>query len=131
MGEPEEKHDWLTTGILPKSGYSKEVSNYRQITSLTTMYSALTEITARKSSAHLEKQNLLPAEQKVCHLGCKGRKNHFMISKSIYEECNKRRNNLRIDWIDYQEAFDGVPHSWIEKSIELVKAKSKIVKFRY
>jgi hypothetical protein len=36
---------------------------------------------------------------------------------------------LRIDWIDYQEAFDGVPHMWIGKSIELVEAKSKIVKF--
>jgi len=33
-----------------------------------------------------------------------------MISKSIYEECKERRNNLRIDWIDYQEVFDGVPN---------------------
>jgi hypothetical protein len=130
MEEPEEKHDWLTTGILPKSGYSKEVSNYRPIKPLTIIYSTLTEITARKSSAHLEKQNLLPAEQKVCHLGCKGCKNHFMISKSIYEECKKRRNNLRIDWIDYQEAFECVPHSWVEKSTELIKAKSKIIRFR-
>lgn len=79
---------------------------------------------------HVEKQNLLSTEQNVCHLGCKGLKSNFMISKSIYEECKKRKNNLGIDWIDYQEAIDGVPHSWIEKSVELVEAKSKIVKFR-
>ena len=62
MVEPEKIGEWLITGVLPKSGFSKKVSNYRLITCLTTMYSTLTEITARKSSAHLEKQTLLPAE---------------------------------------------------------------------
>ena len=28
--------------------------------------------------------------------------------------------NLSIAWIDYQKAFDSVPLSWVEKSIELV-----------
>jgi hypothetical protein len=27
----------------------------------------------------------------------------------------KRRKNLNMAWIDYQKAFDSVPHSWIEK----------------
>jgi hypothetical protein len=31
-------------------------------------------------------------------------------------------------WIDYQKAFDSVPHSWIEKSIELIGGNNKIVK---
>ena len=38
--EPEKAPDWLTTGItylIPKSGESKEVRNYRPITCLTTM----------------------------------------------------------------------------------------------
>jgi hypothetical protein len=48
--------------------------------------------------------------------------------KAIYEEGKRRRKNLSISWIDYQKAFDSVKHSWIEKSIELVGANSKIVK---
>jgi hypothetical protein len=32
-------------------------------------------------------------------------------------------------WTDYQKAFDNVPHSWIEKSIELIGVNYKIVKF--
>jgi hypothetical protein len=32
-------------------------------------------------------------------------------------------------WIDYQKTFDSVPHSWIEKSIELIGVNNKIVKF--
>jgi len=42
--EPEKAPDWLTTGItflIPKSEDSKEVRNYRPITSLTTMYKTL------------------------------------------------------------------------------------------
>ena len=52
-----------------------------------------------------------------------------MISKAIYEDYKRRKKNLRIAWIDYQKAFDSMPHSWIEKSIELVGVNSKIVRF--
>ena len=63
-----------------------------------------------------------------------------MISKAIYEDCRRGNKNLTIKlvylysnltivWIDYQKAFGSVPHSWVEKSIELVGANSKIVRF--
>ena len=52
-----------------------------------------------------------------------------MISKTIYEDCRRRNKKLNIAWIDYQKAFDSVPHSRVEKSIELVGVKSKIVRF--
>ena len=64
--EPEKAPDWLTSGItyvIPKSGESKEVRNYRPITFLT-MYKTLTGIIAKRISTHLEEHNLLPAEQK-------------------------------------------------------------------
>jgi hypothetical protein len=46
-----------------------------------------------------------------------------------YEDCRRRNKNLSMAWIDYQKAFDSVPHSWVEKSIELVGVKRKIVRF--
>jgi len=52
-----------------------------------------------------------------------------MISKAIYEDCRRRNKNLSIVWIDYQKAFDSVPHSWVEKSIGFVGVNSKIVRF--
>jgi hypothetical protein len=52
-----------------------------------------------------------------------------MISKAIFEDCKRRKNNLSIAWIDYKKAFDSIPHSWVEKSIELVGVNSKIVTF--
>jgi hypothetical protein len=52
-----------------------------------------------------------------------------MISKAIYEDCRRRNKNSSIARIDYQKAFDSVPHSWVEKSIALVVVNSKIVRF--
>ena len=77
----------------------------------------------------MEEQRLLPAEEKGCHPGSKGCKDQLMISKAIYEECRRRNKNLSIARIDYQKAVDSVPHSWVEKSIELVGVNSKSVRF--
>jgi len=115
--------------LIPKSGDSKEVRNYRHITCLTTIYKTLPGIIAKRISTHLEEQSLLPAEQKGCQPGSEGCQDQLMISKAIYEDCRRRNKNLIIVWIDYQKAFDSVPHSWVEKSIELVGVNSKIVRF--
>jgi hypothetical protein len=130
--EPEKAPDWLTTGVtyfIPKSGDNKEVRNYRPITFLTTMYKALIGIIAKRFSTHLEEKSLLPAEHKECHPGSKSCKDQLMILKAIYEDYRRRNKNLSIAWNDYQKAFDSVPHSWVEKSIELVGMNSKIVRF--
>jgi hypothetical protein len=49
--------------------------------------------------------------------------------KAIYDDCKRRKKNFSIAWIDYQKAFDGVPHSCVEKSMELVGVNSKTVRF--
>jgi len=79
------------------------------------MYEMLTGITARRLSSYLEEHSLLPAEQKGCHSGSKGCKDQLLTSKTIFEDCRKRRNKLNMSWVDYQMVFDNVPHSWTEK----------------
>ena len=56
-------------------------------------------------------------------------KDQLLIRKAIYEDCRRRKKKLSIAWIDYQKAFDSVPHSWVENSIELVGVNSKIFRF--
>ena len=65
--EPEKAPDWLTAGItylLPKSGDSNQVRNYRPITCLTTMYETLTGIITKRISTHLEEQSLYQQSKK-------------------------------------------------------------------
>jgi hypothetical protein len=95
--KPKQIPDWLTAGItylLPKSINTKEPQNYRPITCLPTVYKMLTVITATKFSTHLEEHNLLPAEPKGCHPGSKGCKDQLLISKTIFEDCNKRKKEI-------------------------------------
>jgi hypothetical protein len=89
------------------------------------MYKTLTGIIANRISKHLEEQRLLPAEQKGCHPGSKGCKDQLMISTSIFEDRRRRNKHLSITRIDYQKAFDSIPHSWVEKSIGLVGVNRK------
>ena len=52
-----------------------------------------------------------------------------MISKAIRKNCKRRDKNLSTAWSDYQKAFDSIPYSWVEKSIEMVRVNSIIVTF--
>jgi len=74
------------------------------------MYEAIRKI-ATRISTNLEEQNLLPAEQKRCHLGSKCCKDQLITSKAIYEDCKMRNMNSGIVCIHYQKAFGIVPHS--------------------
>jgi hypothetical protein len=129
--KPKQIPTWLTAEIaylLPKSINTKKPKNYWLITFLSTMYKMLTGIIARRISTHLQEHNLLSAEQKGCHLGSKGCKDQLLTSKTVFEDYIKRKKEINMAWIDNQKAFDRVPHSWIEKSTELVGVKDSIVK---
>ena len=47
----------------------------------------------------------------------------------IHEDCHNRKKNLSTAWVDYQKAFDSVPHDWILKCLELYKIDPKIINF--
>ena len=49
--------------------------------------------------------------------------------KADLQECKHKKINLSMAWIDYQKAFDRVPHSWIVKSLELNGINNKIISF--
>jgi hypothetical protein len=74
-------------------------------------------------------ENLMPKDQKGCFSGSKGCKGRLLISKAILQECKSRKKNLCLAWIDYQKAFDRVPHSWIIKSLELIGINNKVLSF--
>jgi hypothetical protein len=78
------------------------------------LYNTLKGKLAKRISTHLVEQSLLLTEQKGCHPGSKCYKDQLVISKAIYEDFRRRNNNLSLAWIDYQKAFDSIPHSWVE-----------------
>ena len=73
--------------------------------------------------------NLIPKEQKGCYRGSKGCKDQPLISKAILQVSKRRKKKMSMAWIDYQQAFDRVPHSWIIKSLEVIGINNKVISF--
>ena len=129
---PEKCPIWLTQGntfLLPKTEDTQNPKNYRPITCLPTMFKILTSILTDRTYSFLDKNNLLPSEQKGCKKGSYGCKDQLLINKTILEETKRNKKNLSTAWIDYKKAFDSVPHSWIRKCLEIYKICPVVVRF--
>ena len=132
MQNPEKTPKWMcegTTYLLAKSNDTKDPKNYGPITCLSTAYKLLTSVLTDRTCSHLEQNDHFPLEQKGCRRGSYGCKDQLMINKMILENCKKRKRNLSCAWIYYKEAFDSVPHEWIQRSLELFKVSPRVVGF--
>ena len=76
-------------------------------------------IFAEELYEHLEQANILPWEQKGCRKGSRGTKDQLLMDKMIVKNCKKRLTSLAVAWIDYHKTYDMVPHSWIEKCMNM------------
>ena len=83
------------------------------------MLKLLTRVIADQIYAHLDQEKLLPEEQKGCRKGSRGTNDLLYIDRAVIEEVKSRNENLAMAWIDYKEAYDMVPHSWIIECLDL------------
>ena len=115
---------WMTTGrtVLIQKDRSKgrAAGNYRPITCLPIIWKLLTAMMAGEIYRHLEDNDLIGKEQKGCRAEYKGTKDHLLLDKVILKDCKQRKNGLAMGWIDYQKAYDLVPHSWILENSKMV-----------
>lgn len=132
LRNPEQLPDFLTNGVtylLPKSDQLQDPSQYRPITCLPTMYKIFTAALCEKLYAYLETNNILTEEQKGCKKKFMGCKEQITIDNVILEQIRKKNRNLYMAYIDYQKAFDSVPHSWLIKTLEIYNVHPVMVRF--
>jgi len=78
--------EWLTAGVtylIPKNENNGNPKNYRPVTCLPTTYKLITSIISRRMQKHMDKENVLPKEQKGCTRETKGFKDQIQNSKAI------------------------------------------------
>ena len=51
---------------------------------------------------YLEREKILPDEQKGCRRRNRGTKDQLLIDKAVLRDCGKRHTNLAMAWIDYK-----------------------------
>ena len=121
--EEDDMPEWMTHGraVLcqkePQKGNTAD--NYRPITCLPLMQKLLTGVIAEEMQNYLEREKILPQEQKGQKRGNRGTKNQLLIDKTVLKDCQKRHTNLSMAWVNYRKAYELIPHSWVIECMEM------------
>ena len=76
---------------------------------------------------HCQRSNIITAEQTGGTKDVWECLEQLFINKTILEEVTKNCRSLITMWLDYQKAFDSVPHKWLIKALELAKVSERII----
>lgn len=128
--ENEEIPDWMTVGrviLLPKSEETENPKNWRPIACLPTVYKILTAAIAEEIREHCSKNNILTDFQRGCKKGARGCQDQLLLNRGVLDDAHKNSKNLSMAWIDYQKAFDSIPHEWLIKTMNMYKIPAKLV----
>ena len=104
---------WLVTGrtvLIPKCKPAGRPDQYRPIACLNTSYKIFTATVERILRRHVVNNNILLQEQCALKKGRRGCFDALMVDAMVCEDATFRGRNLSVAWIDYQKAFDHVPH---------------------
>ena len=108
--------EWITYGrtvLCQKDpANSIAVDNFRPIPCLPRTWKLTTGILTDNMYDYLERERILPEEQKGCRKVRRRTKDQLLIDKAIVKDCRKRHTNLVMAWIDYRKAYDVVLHIW-------------------
>ena len=83
-------------------------------------------VIADQICGYLDHQKLLPEEQKGCRKRSRGTNDLLYIDRTLIREVKYRKKNLAMAWIDYNKAYDMVPHSQIKKCLDLFDVAENI-----
>ena len=116
------------TFMLPKDiNNTQDPKKYRPITCLNNLYKLFTGIIADRIYRHLDENNVLSEEQKGCRRKAKGCKEQAVIDQVVLGQANGLSRKLYTAFIDYQKAFDSVPHSWLLEILGIYKVHPALV----
>ncbi|MXP61692.1 reverse transcriptase family protein, partial [Pantoea sp. Taur] len=124
---PEDFYKGITY-LIPKSTKNYlEPKDLRPITCLNGVYKLLTSMISNKISEHVNNNHIITKEQLGCKKDAKGCKELLIIDSFIASQVSKKKRNASIAWIDYQKAFDSVPHRWLIEILKIYKIDGKVV----
>ena len=120
---------WFSTAhtiLIPKNKVNDIAKNYRPITCLNIMYKLYTSCLNSFLTDHYTEIILLPKSKQQVR-GIWGTLEQLLINKNIMKEVREMRRNLITVWLEYQKAFESIPHGWLIKSLKLAKISNNTI----
>ncbi len=77
---------------------------------------------------HVRAKAVLPEEQKALRKGRRGCLDAHVIDSMVAAETKMKHRDLSVGWVDYQKAFDMVPHQWLKKMLKAIRAPKNVRK---
>ena len=122
--------DWLSPAkatLTPKNEDTRIVKNYRPIACLNIMYKLYTSCFNIFLQKHCIRNNTITPKQAGGKPEMWGCVEQLLQNKSILHEVKQKKRNLITIWLNYQKAFDSIPHDWMILSLRLAKIPEKLV----
>ena len=117
FGLPEE---WKSanTILIHKKGGTDDISNFRPISLLTTLYKILSGIISTRISDIAVKYQWISKEQKGFLPGIRGIQEHTQLLQILVDEAYRSKTQLSITWLDLRNAFGSIPHRFLFELFE-------------
>jgi len=108
----DEYPSWFAEGkislILKPGEFTSD--NQRLITCLNTSYKWFTSRLLGPTDQHLEEHGLMEGSQSGAKKGCSGTVDSLLIDRAVTWDCQRRRRNFSMAWVDVKKAYDSVYH---------------------
>ncbi|GFR33111.1 retrovirus-related Pol polyprotein from type-2 retrotransposable element R2DM [Trichonephila clavata] len=111
--------------LIHKKGDLHNISNWRPISLLSTMGKVFSSVLAARLSSWANINNRLSPFQKGFREseGCV--EHNFILEQAIFN-AKRSRSDLALAWLDLENAFGSIPHSFIFKSLHAVGVPSSV-----
>ena len=122
--------NWLgitKTRLVAKNQETKLPNNYRPIACENIMLKLYTGCINSFLQDHCTKNEIISPEQTGGRPGAWGCTEQLLINKMVHDEVTAHRRDLMCVWLDYQKAFDSVPHDWMLEALRLAKVPPKLI----
>ena len=57
----------------------------------------------------------------------RGTRDQLLVDQIKVKDCKRQLTSLAVAWIDYRKAYDLVPHSWIQKCMEMFGVAANVL----
>ena len=70
---------------------------------------------------------MLLKEQKSGKNASRDTKDQLLIDNDVIRNCNRRKTNLNMTWVDFRKAYGMVPHMSMIKALKLIHAAPNVI----